>query len=97
MGSCAALIRGRAHPYTRGLRSSRAGNAAEKGGRLVAIPGAPPDLANLPPGCAFAPRCAEAIEQCRQVIPEAVTVERGHFACCIRTSAAPVQLSRAIA
>jgi peptide/nickel transport system ATP-binding protein len=97
MGSCHSVIRGPAHPYTRGLLSSRAGHAAEKGGRLVAIPGAPPDLANLPPGCAFAPRCAEAVDQCRQVIPEAVTVDGGHFACCLRTSAAPAELSRAIA
>jgi ABC-type dipeptide/oligopeptide/nickel transport system ATPase component len=35
---------------------SRAGHGTAKGGRLVAIPGSPPDLANLPPGCAFAPR-----------------------------------------
>ena len=97
MGSCHSVIRNPSHPYTRGLLHSRAGHAAQKGSRLVAIPGAPPDLANLPPGCAFAPRCTEAIEQCRQVIPQAVTVERGHFACCIRTSAAPAELSRAIA
>jgi peptide/nickel transport system ATP-binding protein len=97
MGSCAAVIRNPSHPYTRGLLHSRASHAAQKGSRLIAIPGAPPDLANLPPGCAFAPRCAEAIEQCRQVIPEAVTVERGHFACCIRTAAASAEPARAIA
>ena len=72
MGSCATVIRTPAHPYTRGLLASRAGHAAQKGSRLVAIPGAPPDLANLPPGCAFAPRCAEAVDRCREVIPEPV-------------------------
>jgi peptide/nickel transport system ATP-binding protein len=97
MGSCAAVIRNPSHPYTRGLLNSRAGHAAQKGSRLVAIPGAPPDLANLPPGCAFAPRCPEAIDQCRQVVPDAVSVDRGHFACCIRTAAAPAELNRAIA
>jgi oligopeptide/dipeptide ABC transporter ATP-binding protein len=39
------------------------------GARLVAIVGPPPDLANLPPGCAFAPRCTQAIEACRETIP----------------------------
>ena len=57
MGSCATVIRSPAHPYTQGLLASRAGHSVAKGSRLVAIPGAPPDLANLPPGCAFAPRC----------------------------------------
>jgi peptide/nickel transport system ATP-binding protein len=97
MGSCAAVIRHPAHPYTRGLLTSRAGHAAQKGSRLVAIPGAPPDLANLPPGCAFAPRCPEAIEQCRQSVPDAVALDGGHFACCIRTAAAPAEPARAIA
>ena len=62
MGSCAGVIRAPAHPYTQGLLASRAGHSVAKGGRLVAIPGSPPDLANLPPGCAFAPRCSRAIE-----------------------------------
>jgi peptide/nickel transport system ATP-binding protein len=97
MGSCSAVIRNPAHPYTRGLLASRAGHAAQKGSRLVAIPGAPPDLANLPPGCAFAPRCSEAIEQCRQVVPEAVSLDRSHFARCIRAAAAPAEPARAIA
>ena len=98
MGSCATVIRNPAHPYTRGLLASRAGHAAQKGSRLVAIPGAPPDLANLPPGCSFAPRCAEAIEQCRTIVPEAVSIDRGHFACCNRAAAtATAEPARAIA
>jgi peptide/nickel transport system ATP-binding protein len=97
MGSCAALIRNPAHPYTRGLLASRAGHAAQKGGRLVAIPGAPPDLANLPPGCAFAPRCSDATERCREVIPEPVYMDATHFACCLKTAAASVEPARAIA
>jgi len=84
MGSCASVIRTPAHPYTKGLLSSRAGHAAVKGSRLIAIPGAPPDLANLPPGCAFAPRCGEAIDVCRQTVPEPSTTGAGHFARCHR-------------
>jgi peptide/nickel transport system ATP-binding protein len=97
MGSCADVIRHPAHPYTRGLLTSRAGHAAVKGGRLVTIPGAPPDLANLPPGCAFAPRCAEAIAQCRESVPPAVFAAPGHFACCIRSRDAVTERARAIA
>ena len=97
MGSCAAVIRNPAHPYTRGLLASRAGHAAQKGSRLVAIPGAPPDLANLPPGCAFAPRCPEAAERCREVIPQPVYTDATHFACCLRAVAATAEPARAIA
>ena len=88
MGSCATVIRSPAHPYTKGLLASRAGHSVAKGSRLVAIPGAPPDLANLPPGCAFAPRCSIAADECRQVIPEPITLAPGHFACCRRLTTA---------
>ena len=52
------------HPYTRALLESvpRLGAQTEW---LTAIDGQPPDLAALPPGCAFAPRCAHAMERCR--------------------------------
>jgi len=68
MGRCGDVIRGPAHPYTQGLLASRAGHSVAKGARLAAIPGSPPDLANLPPGCAFAPRCSQAIEACRNTV-----------------------------
>jgi peptide/nickel transport system ATP-binding protein len=97
MGSCAAVIRNPAHPYTRGLLASRAGHTAQKGSRLVAIPGAPPDLANLPPGCAFAPRCSEAADRCREVIPQPVYTDTTHFACCLKAAVAQVEPARAIA
>ena len=41
----------------------------DTGQRLVPIDGQPPDLANLPPGCAFAPRCQQATERCRAERP----------------------------
>jgi peptide/nickel transport system ATP-binding protein len=97
MGSCAAVIRKPQHPYTRGLLASRAGHAAQKGSRLVAIPGAPPDLANLPPGCAFAPRCAEATDRCREIVPEPVFVDPSHFAACLRVGDAVAEPARAMA
>jgi peptide/nickel transport system ATP-binding protein len=64
--------------------------------RLAVIPGSPPDLANLPPGCAFAPRCNHAIETCRNAIPDAVAIDPGHFACCLRVQAAAFSSARAI-
>ena len=60
------------HPYTRGLMASippcrRSARTSERG--WPKIPGIVPSLTNLPPGCAFAPRCAFAIERCRDEYP----------------------------
>src|SRR5204862_3065798 len=57
------------HPYTRGLMASvpRLDDGGHK--RLVPIDGQPPDLAHLPRGCAFAPRCKQAAERCRAERP----------------------------
>jgi peptide/nickel transport system ATP-binding protein len=84
-GSARDLIRAPRHPYTIGLLKSRAHGALRKGTRLEAIPGAPPDLAHLPPGCSFAPRCPLAIEPCRADRPPLIPVGEGHGARCIRT------------
>jgi peptide/nickel transport system ATP-binding protein len=82
-GICRDVIRAPAHPYTRGLLASRAGGAHVKGERLAAIPGAPPDLANLPAGCAFAPRCREMQPACQQEVPPDVSLGSGHSARCL--------------
>ena len=58
-----------------------------KGQRLATIGGSPPDLARLPPGCAFAERCAWAQPACRETQPPAVTIAPGHRARCLRTDA----------
>ena len=52
------------HPYTRALLDSIPPLTGEKPRRLKAIPGTPPNLLNRPPGCAFAPRCAQRFEMC---------------------------------
>jgi peptide/nickel transport system ATP-binding protein len=82
-GSVRDLIRNPRHPYTQGLLASRAHDAMQ-GARLDAIPGSPPDLAALPPGCAFAPRCKYAAPACTMAPPEAVDVGPGHLARCVR-------------
>jgi len=57
------------HPYTAGLLGATV-HAGSRGKRLTTIPGAPPDLAALPPGCAFAPRCPLAEPRCLERVPE---------------------------
>jgi peptide/nickel transport system ATP-binding protein len=74
------------HPYTQGLMGSTV-HAGMRGVRLAAIPGAPPDLARLPPGCAFAPRCAYAEEACRASVPAEKRPVPEHMARCIRIAA----------
>jgi peptide/nickel transport system ATP-binding protein len=85
-GSVRDVIRGPRHPYTIGLLSTRAHGGRLEGHRLPAIPGSPPDLANLPPGCAFAPRCTLAMDTCRTTVPEPVALGGGHLVRCHRTA-----------
>ena len=70
-------------PYTRALLESSPKVSSPSHTRLAAIPGRPPNLLNLPPGCAFAPRCANATDICRVERPELRSSdEPGHaFAC----------------
>jgi len=84
-GPSATLIRAARHPYTRALLKSRAHGALAQGARLETIGGAPPDLSALPPGCAFAERCAHAADMCRAAPPGIVTLAAGHVARCLRT------------
>jgi oligopeptide/dipeptide ABC transporter ATP-binding protein len=79
------LYRNRRMPYTVGLLGSVPRLDAAQGARLVPIPGAPPSLAALPPGCPFAPRCPLAIDDCRAAEPELIPVGPDHRAACIRT------------
>jgi oligopeptide/dipeptide ABC transporter ATP-binding protein len=69
------------HPYTRALLESvpRLGAQTEW---LTAIDGQPPDLAALPPGCAFAPRCAHAMERCRAEEPPEFALGAGQASRC---------------
>jgi len=57
------------HPYTQALLASSVAPNSTSKSRLETIEGQPPDLAHLPNGCAFAPRCPRAIDICRSVPP----------------------------
>ena len=83
-GATRALLEHPAHPYTRALLEARPRLDARIAERLLALPGQPPDLLHLPPGCAFAPRCPIAIETCTNAIPPLAPVETGRLAACIR-------------
>jgi len=81
----ATLYDDRRMPYTAGLLGSVPRLDAPQGTRLVPIPGAPPSLVNLAPGCPFAPRCPLVIEDCRAAEPDLVEVAARQRAACIRT------------
>ncbi len=85
-GSMADLLRAPRHPYTLALLKGRAHGAMQKGQRLETIPGSPPDLAALPPGCSFAPRCSLAEAQCLAKVPDIVPVAAGHQVRCVRVA-----------
>jgi peptide/nickel transport system ATP-binding protein len=84
LGPVRDVLRTPKHPYTIGLLSTRAHGGKLEGKRLPTIPGSPPDLANLPPGCAFAPRCARATDVCRAAVPPSAAVSAAHAVRCVR-------------
>jgi peptide/nickel transport system ATP-binding protein len=75
-----ALVRQPRHPYTRGLLGATVG-PEHRGRPLAAIAGAPPDLRDLPPGCAFAPRCERAGAECREGVPTLQRAGTSALAC----------------
>jgi len=83
-GSVRDVLRRHVHPYTEGLLAANL-HGAEPGARLITIPGSPPNLAALPQGCDFAPRCAHALDGCRKADPAEMRCGDGHVARCLRT------------
>ena len=79
------------HPYTVGLMNSiprldlMRGQTDRSNERLQEIPGIVPPLFDLPPGCAFAPRCSRADEKCRSERPAYEEKQPGHWAPCWHT------------
>ncbi len=81
-GPVASLFREPRHAYTLGLLNSvpRADLVRQP---LASIPGQPPSLAHLPPGCPFAPRCRFMTEACNAAVPPLVEVTADHRSACI--------------
>ncbi len=82
-GRVADIIRDPRHPYTKGLLGARV-ELAHGRDRLVTIPGAPPDLAAMPPGCAFAPRCPQASEGCLSEVPALLAAGEATRVACVQ-------------
>jgi peptide/nickel transport system ATP-binding protein len=72
-------------PYTLGLLGSLPRLDADSSAPLRPIPGAPPSLIALPPGCPFAPRCPVAIERCAAEEPALLAVAPQHSTACHRS------------
>jgi peptide/nickel transport system ATP-binding protein len=81
-GPVRAVLRAPAHPYTRGLLASTL-QRGMRGHRLEAIPGMPPSLADLPPGCSFAPRCSLVTPACGERVPPMTEIDADHSARCL--------------
>ena len=80
-----SLYADRRMPYTAGLLGSVPRLDSPRGTRLVPIPGAPPSLVMMGPGCPFAPRCPLAIPACGESEPDLGAVAPGHSAACFRS------------
>jgi peptide/nickel transport system ATP-binding protein len=91
-GPTDAVFAHRMHPYSLGLFAARPGLGAPKGQRLATIAGNVPELADLPPGCPFAGRCAFTIPECHVTAPPPVAIEPDHQARCIRLDAVAASL-----
>ena len=81
IGPVRRLFTAPAHPYTRALLDALP-RLGRRRARLTAIDGQPPDMARLPAGCAFAPRCPDVMDRCRQEAPPETAVGEGHATRC---------------
>ncbi|MFW9968437.1 MAG: oligopeptide/dipeptide ABC transporter ATP-binding protein [Candidatus Thorarchaeota archaeon] len=86
-GDAERVLNSPGHPFTRAFIMSNPSmevmrKIREKGLRLRGIPGNPPDLANLPPGCPFNPRCEYTQDICKTKIPEYREVEKDYWIFC---------------
>jgi oligopeptide/dipeptide ABC transporter ATP-binding protein len=78
----ASLLLSAAHPYTRALIASVPDMETDRSVQLATIPGRPPALHNLPPGCTFASRCPMATGQCTEQTPPLIPLAGGHLTAC---------------
>ncbi len=80
IGPVKQMIEAPRHPYTRLLVDSLPGIDAKRA--LTGIPGLPPRLVDIPPGCSFAPRCPYAFDRCRSETPELQSIAPGERVSC---------------
>jgi len=88
-GNRAELLSRPKHPYTRALLDALP-HPDVAGSTLQPIPGRPPALGELPPGCPFEPRCGYRVDSCAVHRPELIEVAAGHLVACPITTRAGV-------
>jgi oligopeptide/dipeptide ABC transporter ATP-binding protein len=81
-GPAGDLLASPKHPYTAALLRAAPSPEIPRG-HLAVIPGAVPDFANLPEGCAFHPRCPVATDACRLAVPPLARLESGRRSACL--------------
>jgi oligopeptide transport system ATP-binding protein len=81
-GPVGAIFASPLHPYTAGLLRSVPSLGGDPAIDLPTIPGQPPDLEHLPPGCPFAERCTRAIDRCRAERPQLEPAGPGRLVAC---------------
>lgn len=82
MGLTQEIIANPLHPYTQGLIRALPQSGAGRGARLEQIPGIMPSLYNMPPGCAFHPRCPKKCALCSEEAPALLSRESGSLVAC---------------
>ena len=80
-GTLEDVYRNTLHPYTKGLFQSLP-NMEDRTAKLKPIKGLMPDPSNLPPGCAFCPRCDRAMDVCHTQQPPRIYRNEEHYVCC---------------
>jgi peptide/nickel transport system ATP-binding protein len=83
-GPTEEVLRRPRHPYTRGLMAATPDHVTAR--VLEVMPGRPVDIAERPPGCAFAPRCQQKVAECETTFPTLELRAPGHFVRCPRWS-----------
>ncbi|WP_123023930.1 dipeptide ABC transporter ATP-binding protein [Mycolicibacterium stellerae] len=83
IGPTAEVLKTPAHPYTHGLLRSRLTLDTARDRRLAALTGSVPSPISPLPGCAFAPRCGLAVDECSAVPPDPATVAPNRESACI--------------
>jgi peptide/nickel transport system ATP-binding protein len=82
-GSTDMLFNSPSHPYTQRLMKAFP-DIDNPRAELASIPGHPPALNNLPPGCRYQPRCHKAISRCATEAPDLYQISPGHLVRCLR-------------
>jgi len=87
-GPVRQVLKKPAHPYTQGLMNATV-HRGLKGQKLIPIPGQPPDLTRLPPGCSFAPRCPSVHTRCLAEFPAEYRISPAQMARCFLREPSP--------